>query len=228
VDGAFILEGFPSVSLTGVLTSGYLVEKLKLPLVAAISSSKFPARCVIEKGMPVHPLRIFGNKSVVVLQCEFQIPKEELAYEIVEAVIDFAKRHHSPLIITVEGVPTNATSETDPKINFISTQREFAAKMTAFGHKPVSDGVISGVTGLLLAEGYLSSVDVASILPPTSAKYPDAMSSVHVVNCLNKLYPDLKVDVKPLAEKAETLQKTVSTFMEQERKNLGPSPVLYG
>ena len=47
---AIVVLGFPSHTLVGVLTAGFLQEKLNLPLIGCFTSRKFPPRAVIENG----------------------------------------------------------------------------------------------------------------------------------------------------------------------------------
>jgi hypothetical protein len=66
VDGSVLLEGFPAVSITPLLSASYAVEQLKLPLLAVCNSTEFPARCVVERGQPGAPVRVFGNEHLCV------------------------------------------------------------------------------------------------------------------------------------------------------------------
>jgi predicted ATP-grasp superfamily ATP-dependent carboligase len=79
--------------LTGILCGGYLIDELKLPLIGCFTSKKFPPRCVIENGIPSHPIRIFGNEKLIVIAGEFKPVGEELTSSLVEAIISFGKRH---------------------------------------------------------------------------------------------------------------------------------------
>jgi len=220
VAGAPILCGFPTTSLTSVLVSGYTVEQLKLPLVGVITSNKFPPKCVIEKGVPAHPVRIYGDKRIVVIVCEFQMPSHEVTYAVVGAILRFAERHSSPIVIAIEGLPSETvdpnSAEQHEILHFVSTNMLFADKMAKLGHQPVEEGVISGVTGLLLAEGSLSKVDVACLLAPSSSKYPDAYAAVVVVKTLSNYLPTA-IDHNPLLDRAQKLQNTVTKFLKAER-----------
>ena len=72
-DGCTMLHGFPSATLTSILVSGFMRETLDLPMVAVITSPSFPPRCLIENSVPVHPVRIFANKDIAIVQCEFKV-----------------------------------------------------------------------------------------------------------------------------------------------------------
>ena len=93
VSNSIVVQSFPSHTLTGILCGGYLVDELKLPLIGSLTSKKFPARCVIESGIPSHPIRIYGNEKIIVISGEFKPVGEELTSSLVEAIISFGKRH---------------------------------------------------------------------------------------------------------------------------------------
>eukprot|EP01091_Cochliopodium_minus_P020861 TRINITY_DN925_c0_g1_i1.p1 TRINITY_DN925_c0_g1~~TRINITY_DN925_c0_g1_i1.p1 ORF type:complete len:135 (+),score=38.22 TRINITY_DN925_c0_g1_i1:73-477(+) len=93
ITSSIVVQSFPSHTLTGILCGGYLIDQLKLPLIGAFTSKKFPPRCVIENGHPSHPIRIFGNGKLIVITGEFKPVGEELTASLVEAMIRVGKRH---------------------------------------------------------------------------------------------------------------------------------------
>lgn len=230
VDGAVIVTGFPSTSLASILTAGYLREQLKLPLVGVISSHAFAPRCIIERGLPSHSVRIFGDERLVVVLCEFKIPEAALIHTLTEALLDFASRHNSPIIVTVEGMP--ASDKKDPKLHFISTDKSLSETLIADGHKALEEAVVGGVTGAILSEGALSqSTGVASLLTPTSSSLPEAETAVTVVKVVVKYLSSLghkvDVDTAPLESKAEELNKTIQHLLSSEKENTHASSAMY-
>jgi len=155
-DGSVLIEGFPSMTLTGVLTVGYLADKLKLPIIGVISSTKFPPKCIIESSQPFHPIRIRGNKNITVVHCEFKIPTNELTAGIANVILDFCQRHRCRMLFTVEGLPLTekpATPEEAKPLRFLTTDVNFAhIAVNKFKCEAISDGILPGITGLLLAE----------------------------------------------------------------------------
>eukprot|EP01087_Luapelamoeba_hula_P014059 TRINITY_DN405_c0_g1_i1.p1 TRINITY_DN405_c0_g1~~TRINITY_DN405_c0_g1_i1.p1 ORF type:complete len:333 (+),score=89.71 TRINITY_DN405_c0_g1_i1:133-1131(+) len=231
VEGAVIVTGFPSTSLASILTAGYLREQLKLPLIGVISSYAFQPRCIIERGLPSHSVRIFGDKRLVVVLCEFKIPSPELIHTLTEALLDFAERHKSPTVITVEGLPPSEEKET--KLHFISTDKSLSENLIAGEHKALEEAVVGGVTGALLAEGSLSpTVGVATLLCPSSSAFPDADSAVTVVKVVNDYlislgHDDVNVDLAPLQAKAGELQNTLQSLISQEKETSRANSSIY-
>eukprot|EP01125_Pyxidicula_operculata_P003015 TRINITY_DN130_c0_g1_i1.p1 TRINITY_DN130_c0_g1~~TRINITY_DN130_c0_g1_i1.p1 ORF type:complete len:407 (-),score=139.10 TRINITY_DN130_c0_g1_i1:81-1301(-) len=106
VDGAPIIECFSSIGLVSVLTGKQLIKDLNLPLIAVLQSEHFQVSCVVASEQPSTPVRVYGNKSLVVFICEtnLKVPPEAMR-SLVECIMDFAHRHKSPMVFSLEGMP---------------------------------------------------------------------------------------------------------------------------
>jgi len=73
-----------------------------------------------------------------------------------------------------------------------------------------------------------SSATVTVFMVSADMRYPDASSAVTVLQCLHNLFPDVKIDLKPLADKAKFLQTAISKMNKsmQEQQNK-PIPGMY-
>ena len=115
-----MLEGFPSVGLTSIISSAHIVEQLGLPLIGVMTSTDgFPPMGVINSGQPSHAVRIFGDKRMVVIVSEIKLGKNaKLIGDVVKLIFDFATRHHSPSIFTIDGLPLESLDELEQmKVN---------------------------------------------------------------------------------------------------------------
>jgi predicted ATP-grasp superfamily ATP-dependent carboligase len=114
--GAVILECFPFVGLVAPLCGKNIVKALKLPLIGVIESEHFPVFGVVQNEQPSLPARIYGNQNLVVFMSEMnlKIPPETVR-SLVDCIIDFAHRHRSPMIYSIEGKPRPDTVDIDGK-----------------------------------------------------------------------------------------------------------------
>jgi len=294
-DGAPILEGFPAVSLTPIIVANYLAEQLQLPFIGDIICNEFPARSIVTNGEPASSVRILGNKKLVVFLSEFAFAKPEVTHFIIHAMLDFATRHKSSSILTVEGISrqsverelferakllkaAEANSKADSKaatspsvdkngktlavaapkerarkpsgddldltpeekvmkdqatekagttILFLTNSQTIDSQMLAMGHVPFANGVIDGITGKLVSEMAFTSVNIHAFVVSADMRFPDAHSAVNVVRCLATLLPELKVDLKPLEDKAKMLEKSINrltaTMNQQKQSPAVPS-----
>ena len=79
---------------------------MQLPLVAVFSSEDIPMCCTLHNEVASSPARVYGNKTIVVFVCEFQL-EETVVPDMVEAIYEFAARHKAPMIYTIEGMPVS-------------------------------------------------------------------------------------------------------------------------
>jgi len=217
-DGAPVLEGFPTISLASILSAAYIREQLKLPLIGVMSCPHFPPRCIIENGTPSHAIRIFGDKRLVVIVCEFKLPNDEIVANVGQAVLDFVKRHSSPFLFAVDGYPSPSFGDEEAKLRFVSTAKIFSVAMLEEKLEPLEDAVISGVTGYLLAEGEMTNEKTCCLLAPAAPTIPDANGAVTVVQILTK-FLDLDIDLGPLKESAKKLHQSISALVQTSGKS---------
>jgi len=79
-----------------------LVKTMNLPVIGVFSSEDIPMCCTLHNEQLSYPARIYGNKKIVIFVCEFQL-EDSVVPDMVEAIYDFAERHKSGMIYSVEG-----------------------------------------------------------------------------------------------------------------------------
>jgi len=183
VDGAVLLEGFPGSTFTSMICASCIVDSNHLRLIGTISSDKLPAKSIVENGHATSLIRIMGSKDLVVVQSDVAIPIE-ISFDMVTAVLEFARRHRCRMIVTmqglhkgvndeklkavaaawanrgeadrIDGVAKPKTEDEDPdRVRYLTSDGTLAAALKEAGHKPISAAVISGIPGLILSRGSL-------------------------------------------------------------------------
>ena len=103
----------------------------------------------------------------------------------------------------------------------------------------LSQGVIAGMTGLLLGECRRRGLDTFAILAeangPPGAGLPDARAAARIIEKLDLLFPNLSLPTEPLIEEAERIEEQIREMleahlgkMEEEEASSQPSGMLYG
>lgn len=105
--------------------------------------------------------------------------------------------------------------------------RELLSKYNILEFK---DGVISGVAGVLLNEGKRRGFDVISILAEAKQNFPDARASARILEVINEMVLNTKVDVKPLYDEAEVIEAKIKAMKRHAdtEEPIPPSPSMYG
>ena len=115
LNGATIIDGFPSVGLVSTITANYLIDVLELRQIGIMDSRYFPTVSIVRNGVPLYPVRIYAGKGVCVFISEFQ-PAPKLIRPIAEAILAFAKRKGASTIISPEGLVLDNEGEEEAEV----------------------------------------------------------------------------------------------------------------
>ena len=104
-----------------------------------------------------------------------------------------------------------------PKIFGIATTPEMKKTLKNFKISQTQEGMITGVTGVLLYQGMLEKRDVLCLLAETQTKYPDSRAAAALLEKLDKMLPAIKIDPKPLYKAAKQIEDKILQSMEQSK-----------
>ena len=94
------------------------------------------------------------------------------------------------------------------------------------------NGIIAGVSGVLLNKGKHENIDVISILSEAHPNYPDARAAASAITVIGALI-GVKINVAPLHDEAERIEKQLQKFHKQAKPMVSgtgqiPQPSMYG
>jgi len=211
--GASVIEGFPSVGLVSTLAANYLVEQLKLPKIGCISSRFMPVTSIIRDGSPNHPVRIYGDKRLVVFMSEFR-PPAQLVMPIVEEILGWTKAQGCDMIISAEGLPMmEAEKPGDIHVYGVSSSPRGRKLLESKKIEMLNEGIITGISGVLLNEGMKQDRDVLCVIADAHQDYPDARSAARIVEAIDSLLPQIELDTKPLYAEAEKMETEIKAAL---------------
>jgi uncharacterized protein len=239
--GAIALIGFPSVGLVSSIAASYVVKNLKLERVASMVSPEFPPYTLIYDGLPSPPVRIYAGKrmcdqngeqceQLVVITAEF-MPKPDLIKPVVDKILEWCRSKGIETIITLEGMNTGV----DPKeanTLCIASGDKCSSIVEDYGLEEMNEGMVSGISGVLLYEADRLGDEVMCLLGPAKANYPDARGAARLLEKVGDMLPELKLDAEPFYREAEQIEQQMKGAMEgikQQPKPLSEgSSILYG
>lgn len=209
--------GFPGIGLVSSIATNYLSRELKMDLLAGFTSPSFPPYALLQGGRPMPQLRIFGGlrnpdaqngddvrDDIVVVTTEMS-PKPEIHMEIAVAVLDWLQAHGIKKIITLDGIPM--FKEDTYQILGAASNDETRELMKGFGIEPFDDGMVRGISGVMLMEGAIRGMDVISVLGSAKSELPDPKGAAMLMEPVKRMIPGLSLDTAPLYEEAEELDK---------------------
>jgi uncharacterized protein len=214
VRGAAVVEGFPSVGLVSTLAANYLIEQLKLPKIGCMISSQLPVTSIIRDGEPNHPVRIYGDKRLVVFISEFR-PPATLVQPIVDNILAWTKENGCDIIISAEGLPMQETDQHPEEIHVFGVASTKRGR-DILGQKKINtlnEGIITGISGVLLNEGARTDRDVVCVIADAHESYPDARAAAKIVETIDAILPQIELDTKPLYEEAEKMETEIKAAL---------------
>lgn len=201
-----IIEGFPGIGLVGTIAAEFLIDHLKAEQIGGFYSKNIPAIIAIHKGNVLEPFGIFysSKNNIIILRPLAVVGGME--WELADDIIKLKDMLKAKEIISLEGIESGFTKE--PKAFFFTTEFKKNKKLVTLGLEKLNEGMIVGLTASLLSKQPNSTF----IFTETHSELPDSRSAAKMIELLDK-YLGLKVDYKPLLEKAETFEKKLKEMI---------------
>jgi len=226
LSGATVIVGFPSLGLVSTIVTNYLIDTFDLKQIGVLNSSGFPALSVVHTGEPLSPVRIYAGiletgEKIVVFVSEFK-PKSHLINSISNTVMKWVQEKNCNLLISPEGIvveskENNSSDDENIVDTFAIGSTEKARAMLNEENIPqFKDGIIVGVSGVLLNIGKQADFDVISILTEAHPDIPDAGSAISALNIISKII-DVEINIKPLNNEAERIEKQLQKIHKQAK-----------
>ncbi|MFQ5838165.1 MAG: proteasome assembly chaperone family protein [Thermoplasmata archaeon] len=237
---ALVVVGFPGSGLVGSIATNFLVHAFKMDRIASILSREFPPMAVLEAGRVMSPARIHAapmvcgvdgrcNQLAVVLS--EVIPKAETLYDLSEALLSWCLEKRVVEMVVLEGF-VRPKGASDTFVYGVGNSDSTLKRLTSLKVKPLGEGVLSGLPGLLTYLGETRGLDVTCLLAETSKEYPDARSAAKLLETLDPFVPQIKIDPEPLYKKAEVIEGNLKASLNRHKENIADiaerSKIMYG
>ncbi|MDH7516960.1 MAG: PAC2 family protein [Candidatus Thermoplasmatota archaeon] len=239
---SLLVVAFPTVGLISSIAGHYIIDSLKLKQIGTITSNYFMPATIIHKSIPSPPVRIYaGSKicekkgeceQIAIIISEF-MPPYTIIKPLADKILDWAQKKGCKTIVSLEG--THAVGKAENKklrVYGVGSNNEMKNILKKYEINETQEGMIAGVTGVLLYEGVLKNRDVICLLAEANPAYPDSRAAGNLLEILDKMTPIIKIDPKPLYREAEEIEKNIRMFMEQSKPtapSLPPVPShMYG
>ncbi|MCK5113018.1 MAG: proteasome assembly chaperone family protein, partial [Thermoplasmatales archaeon] len=175
------------------------------------------------------------GEKIAVFVSEFK-PKPSLISSLSDAIIDWVKKKGCKLLISPEGmvVEGKPSKEEDDIVDAyaIGSTENARQILQSMNIPQFKNGIIAGVSGVLLNKGKHENIDVISILAEAHPNYPDARAAASAITVIGTLI-GVKIDVAPLYDEAERIEKQLQKFHKQAKPMVSgagqiPQPSMYG
>jgi uncharacterized protein len=211
--GVTIIEGFPGFGLIGTIATEFLLEHLQTEKIGVIEIDEIPAMIAVHQNKVIEPISLHYNKQYNLVLIHAINIGQGLGWKLAKIIGELAGILKAKEIISLEGV--GSPNPQASRVFFYATKDGAAAKKLETIAKPLSEGIIVGVTGALLAKDI--GVPVVALFAEAKSKLPDSKAAAEIIKVLDA-YTGLKVDYKPLFKQAEVFEQKLKKIMEKGAK----------
>lgn len=231
--GATILSSFPTAGLAATIAAHYVISTLSLPRVGILDSPEAPPVAIVQSGSVQPPVRVHGRADLGVVLSEFP-PNLTAVPTLAAGILEGAERRRAKALICLEGVVPHPIEEdgddsdpSEPSVWYVASRADegFRQSIERSGARPLGEGVIGGVSGSLLVGGLRRELPVLVLLVRAreSSGFPDNRAGAALIETLDKILPQLKIDTGPLRSQAETIERALRAVMKGRNAHGAPA-----
>jgi predicted ATP-grasp superfamily ATP-dependent carboligase len=234
--GGIVLSAFPSAGLATIVAGHYIIRVLQVPRIGRFESAELPPIAVVQGGEVNPTIRVYGRSDLALVLSEFP-PTPGQANAAARTILENAERRKARAIICLEGVvphpeegepeDAEAPAPAQQEQVWVAYSRKDPAMVKWLENakaKTLEEGVIGGVSGALLVQGLSRNIPVAVLLVSAQVAegLPDHRAGAALIEILDRLLPELKIDTGPLRAQAEQIEKAIRAVMKSGRRAQGP------
>ena len=204
--------GFPSIGLASSIMANMYIRSLDMVPVAGMASPSMPPYCLISDCQALPPVRFFAYKNkrknghdVLLCMSEYA-PKPEDCYSISNRVLMFLRQKGCRTVVTMEGSPKYEGS----KVMAIASGVNGEKLLKKSGVEPMREGMIRGLTGVMMYLAPNKGMDIISIMVPATPNVPDPGSAASFIEPISKLIPGFKTSPKELMKENDLIQAQIA------------------
>ena len=128
-------------------------------------------------------------------------------------------------VVPRDGIPRVDSSQEGEMLG-TATSENAIKKLEGTGVPVMKEGLVRGVTGIMLYEGTFSKKDIICILCPANPQQPDPRAAATALTPLSKIVPNLNIDPTPLNNEANDIDNRVRA-QQQAQQEIGTQNI-YG
>lgn len=176
-----------------------------------------------ENTVEAKPKRVKA-RDLVVVTSEIA-PKPEQTYDLTMCILDTLEQMGVREIVCIDGIPRVDSSQEGEMLG-TATSENAIKKLEETGVPVMKEGLVRGVTGIMLYEGTFSKKDIICILCPANPQLPDPRAAATALTPLSKIVPNLNIDPTPLNNEANDIDNRVRA-QQQAQQEIGTQNI-YG
>lgn len=228
------IVGFPDVGLVGTIAAFHIIDKLKLKEIAHLESEEFPPVVVVHEGRARYPLRIYGNKDIMVVISEIPLTPD-LINGVSRSLVEWFRQRDTSMVISLGGIAHPRRLDIDKlKVYGVSSDDEVDDILKENDVNLFLEGLTVGPHGVILRDCMRNNLHSMYLMGESHINYPDPESAASVIEKINGIL-NLKIPVKKLIEEGEEIKirsrdlmkRTEDTLKEMQKAQEHEIPMMY-
>lgn len=210
-----LICGLPGSGYVGKLAADHLIQSFEGRLFEEFYSGTFPPHANVDERGVGRPIRgelyhceTGQRNDILVFTADAQPMTSGGEYALSQAVLLAAKKLGATVVFSLAAYITGGFSA-EQRVFGAATSRELLAELTEGGVKPMREGGISGMNGIVVAMAGLLGMDGACLLGETSGYLVDPVASQMVLESLSRVMK-LKIDLTTLRDRAIEAKQVMS------------------
>ena len=229
ISNAIVILGSPTVGLIGSIAGNYIANSLKLEQIGSIHSKYFVPSVLIRDSKPIPPVRIYyagdgvckNNKAcdhLVTIVSEFPIPLPAVQ-PLIDELFGWTDEGNISFFLALEGIKSLDKEEDQVDVYGVGSTSKMVKTLNDYGIEKIENGLIGGFTGALLLAEAERNKDMLCMLTEAHSAYPDSRAAGRLLEKVDDMLPGIHLDLDPLYEEAEKIEKSIRKFMEQSKSS---------
>jgi len=232
-----LIAGWPGMGQVGLGACDYLRRKLNAAPYAQIDVSAYyrPEALTVEKGLgrmpdaPKQDLYYASEPPLFIFEGDTQLAGEP-GFKLAAELLDFVLRHGTETVFTGAAYATAVSFRQRPEIYGAATNEILRATFASYGVKPLKEGNISGLNGLLLglaAQRAMPAACLLATMPHYAIEAPNPKASRALIQVFQRIL-NTSVDMDEIDEAVlqadqmfKDFEAKVNEAIQQLRQNLG-------
>ncbi len=218
---ALVLVSFPTIGNVSSIAANYMVKKLKMERVGAITSKKFIPSAVVEDYVPSPQVRIYVGhckcgpdatcETFLVILSEVP-PPEDVVHDLAEAILSWLKEKRAQYLVTMVGIKIPEEEEVQPEVYGIASKKSTREMLRKRGPKLLENAIIGGISGAFLARG--SEMNMITLITQAHEKHSEAGAAARLLETVSKVLVPLNISLEPLYEEAEEIEADINANLK--------------
>jgi predicted ATP-grasp superfamily ATP-dependent carboligase len=213
---SLVLVAFPTTGNAGNIAGHYVRKNLGLPLIGSVHLEDAPGMVAVENGVATSPIRIFGGEvecklgagscpTVHLIVTDLPLDAKGMS-DLTKAITTETKG--CSLVMALDAVERDAEDD-NPGVYAAAADDKLLGELLSEHVTKLAGGILVGMSGYILAAADRGELPGGALLVEAAKGVPDGHAAATLVKAIDRLIPQIRMDMEPLRAEAEELERMV-------------------